>query len=176
VEKGGHWSCRWRTSSGTVDQSYESPDLGLGPAEWSQVVAPYPATEAKDAVAWVVARLPGEGMRRIEHRDQIGRLVVPVWMVGVVHGNAEDLPGRRQGLAVEGIVDPAPVPSIAACFAGSTRTAKTASAGALMVMLALIVSLATACYLLSMALQMNTNVRRSPSLKFIVRHPEPVTD
>src|ERR1022692_1470450 len=37
-----------------------------------------------------------------------------------------------------------PVPSIAACFAGSMRTAKMASAGALMVMLTLIVALATA--------------------------------
>src|SRR5260370_31453902 len=37
-----------------------------------------------------------------------------------------------------------PVPSIAACFAGSRSTAKMASAGALMVILALIVSLVTA--------------------------------
>jgi len=37
-----------------------------------------------------------------------------------------------------------PVPSIATCFAGSTRTAKMASVGALMVMLTLTVSLATA--------------------------------
>lgn len=46
-------------------------------------------------------------MRRIEHLDPIGHLVVPIRMVGVVHGHAEDLPGRRQGLAVEGIADPA---------------------------------------------------------------------
>jgi hypothetical protein len=44
-----------------------------------------------------------------------------------------------------------PVPSIAACFAGSTRTAKTASAGAWMVLLALTVSLAIDEYLLSQA-------------------------
>src|SRR5713226_4121036 len=44
-------------------------------------------------------------------------------------------------------------PSIAACFAGSTRAAKMASAGALMVVLALIVSLANFKHLLSQALE-----------------------
>lgn len=46
-------------------------------------------------------------MRRIEHLDAIGHLIVPVRMVGVAHGHAEDLPRRRQGLAAEGIADPA---------------------------------------------------------------------
>src|SRR5450755_1862914 len=63
-----------------------------------------------------------------------------------------------------------PVPSIATCFAGSTRTAKMASVGALMVMLTLTVSLATATTSCLMGLEPNTNVRRSPNLKFIVRH------
>ena len=46
-------------------------------------------------------------MRRIEHLDPIGHLVVPIRMVGVVHGHAENLPRRRQELTVEGIADPA---------------------------------------------------------------------
>src|SRR3954452_7292449 len=83
------------------------PDLGLGWSERSQVVAPDPASEAEVAVARVVAGLPGDGMRWIEHLDPIRCLVVPIWMVGVVHGHAEDLARCRQGLAVEGIADPA---------------------------------------------------------------------
>lgn len=73
----------------------------------ARVVAPDPAAEEEIAVAWVVPWLPGDGMRRIEHLDAIGHLIVPVRMVGVVHGHAEDLPRRRQGLAAEGIADPA---------------------------------------------------------------------
>lgn len=45
-------------------------------------------------------------MRRIERLDQIGHLVAPVRMTGVIHGHAEDLPRRRQELAVKGIADP----------------------------------------------------------------------
>jgi hypothetical protein len=82
-------------------------------------------------------------MRWIERFDPIGRLVVPVRMAGVVHGHAKDLPRRRQELVVEGSLTQ-PVPSIASCLAGSTRTAKMASAGALMVALTQTVSLATA--------------------------------
>jgi len=46
-------------------------------------------------------------MRRIEHLDPIGHLVVPIRMFGVVHAHAEDLPRRRQGLTVQRIADPA---------------------------------------------------------------------
>ena len=40
-------------------------------------------------------------MRRIEHLDPIGHLVVPIRVVGVVHRHAEDLPRCRQGCVVE---------------------------------------------------------------------------
>ena len=74
-------------------------------------------------------------MRRIEHLNPIGHLVVPIRMVGVVHGHAEDLPRRRQGLAVDGIADPAgAVDRSMPCRVVST--AKMASAGASMTVVA----------------------------------------
>ena len=82
-------------------------------------------------------------MRRIERLDPIGDLVVPIRMVGVVHGHAEDLPRRRQELAVEWIADPARAVN-RGVFRGSMSTAKMAWAEAWMIVLALIVALATA--------------------------------
>ena len=46
-------------------------------------------------------------MRRVEHLHPVGHLVIPVWVVGVVHAHPEPLPRRSQWLAVEGLADPA---------------------------------------------------------------------
>jgi hypothetical protein len=62
-------------------------DLGLGWSGRGQVVAPDPAAEPQPAVAGVLARLPGDGARRVEHLHPVGHLVVPVRMISVVHGH-----------------------------------------------------------------------------------------
>src|SRR3954466_11683059 len=80
-------------------------DLGLRWSSRRQVVAPDPAAEAQSTVAGVVAWLPRDDVRRLEHLDPVGRLIIPVWMVWVVHRHPEDLPGRGQRLAVEGLAD-----------------------------------------------------------------------
>ena len=82
-------------------------DLGPRRSGRGQVVAPDPAAEPQAAVAGVLARLPGDGARRVEHLHPVGHLVVPVRVVGVVHGHPEHLPRRGQRLAVEGLADPA---------------------------------------------------------------------
>src|SRR6266516_6189656 len=114
-------------------------DLGPGRLGRDQVIAPDPAAEPQAALAGFLTQLPGDGARRVEYLYPVGHLVAPVRVVGVVHGHPEYLPRRSQLLAVEGSRTQ-PVPSIAACAAGSARTAKTASAGALMILVALTVS------------------------------------
>ena len=81
-------------------------DLGLGRSDRRQVVAPHPAAEGQAAVVSILARLPRDGVRRVEDLDLVGHLVVPVRMVWVVHGDPEDLPGRGQRPALEGFAYP----------------------------------------------------------------------
>jgi hypothetical protein len=57
----------------------------------------------------------------------------------VVNGHPEICLAAVNGL-LSTVSQTQPVPSIAACFAGSVRTAKTASAGELMTMVALTLS------------------------------------
>src|SRR5438309_2041540 len=82
-------------------------DCGVRGPSRREVVAPDPAAELQGTVAVVVARLPGDGARRVEILDPIGHLVVTVRVVRVVHGYPENLPGGGQRLAVEGFVYPA---------------------------------------------------------------------
>src|SRR5947209_5919082 len=61
-------------------------DLSLGRTQWCEVVTPEPAAELQVTVALgVVPRQPANGARRVEHVDLVGRLIVTVWMVGVMH-------------------------------------------------------------------------------------------
>jgi hypothetical protein len=62
-----------------------------------------------------------------------------VRVADVVHGHPEDLPAAVSGL-LSTDSRTLPAPSIAACLTGSARTAKMASAGALMIVVALTVS------------------------------------
>jgi len=58
-------------------------DLSVGRSGGDQIVAPGPAAEPRLSVAReVVARLPGERSRRIEHDYTLGHLVAAVWLLG----------------------------------------------------------------------------------------------
>src|SRR6266851_1520530 len=86
-----------------IGESY----CGVRGSSRREVVAPDPTAEAQGTVAGVVAWLPGDGGRRVELLDPVGHLVVTVWVIRVVHGYPENLPGGGQRLAVEGFADPA---------------------------------------------------------------------
>src|SRR6185312_950695 len=60
-------------------------DLSLGRTERRKVVTPEPAAELQVTVPLgVVPRHPANGVRWVEHVDLVGRLVVTVWMAGVI--------------------------------------------------------------------------------------------
>jgi hypothetical protein len=58
-------------------------DLRVGRFGGDQIVAPGPAAELRLSVAReVVAGLPGDRSRRIEHGYTLGHLVAAVWLLG----------------------------------------------------------------------------------------------
>src|SRR3984957_6576057 len=72
------------------------------------VVTPNPAAECQCPVACgVLARLPGDRVRAVEHDHLVGHLVVLGGVVVVIHRDPEDLAVTRQRLAVEGVSHPA---------------------------------------------------------------------
>src|SRR6266851_5463577 len=103
-------------------------DPGLARPVRREVVAPGPAAEAQAAVADVVARLPGDGAGRVEHLHPVGHLVGPVRVVSWYMAMRKICPAAVNGWLSRGSRT-RPVPSIAACWAGSASTAKMTSAG-----------------------------------------------